>query len=127
MFCKHCGSQVDDNSKFCPVCGKNLELNITESNTKIQIHWVLIFVAIGLGLLSLLLGLNFEDQIEAKDIILPAVLALGAVGFSGYVFMTTKNNAEDKAAHIFSLIVLIGAIILSVELCLGKLIETLIS
>lgn len=126
MFCKHCGNQVEDNSKFCPACGKNLESNIPKSNTKFQLHWILIFVAIGLGLLSLLLGLNMGDNIEAEDVILPAVLALGSVGLSGYVFMDTKNKAEDKRKHTFSLIVLIGAILLAVELCIGPLIGTLI-
>lgn len=24
MFCKFCGKQIEDNSKFCPECGKNL-------------------------------------------------------------------------------------------------------
>lgn len=126
MFCKYCGNQVEDNSKFCRACGKNLESNISQSNTKIQLHWILIFVAIGLGLLSLLLGLNMGDNIEAEDVILPAVLALGSVGLSGYVFMDTKNKAEDKRKHTFSLIVLIGAILLAVELCIGPLIGTLI-
>lgn len=126
MFCKHCGNQVEGNSKFCPACGKNLESNIPKSNTKFQLHWILIFVAIGLGLLSLLLGLNMGDNIEAEDVILPAVLALGSVGLSGYVFMDTKNKAEDKRKHTFSLIVLIGAILLAVELCIGPLIGTLI-
>ena len=126
MFCKYCGNQVEGNSKFCPACGKNLESNISQSNTKIQLHWILIFVAIGLGLLSLLLGLNMGDNIEAEDVILPAVLALGSVGLSGYVFMDTKNKAEDKRKHTFSLIVLIGAILLAVELCVGPLIGTLI-
>ena len=22
MFCNHCGSQIDDDAMFCPVCGK---------------------------------------------------------------------------------------------------------
>lgn len=126
MFCKHCGNQVEDNSKFCPACGKNLESNIPQSNTKFQLHWILIFVAIGLGLLSLLLGLNMGDYVEAEEVILPAVLALGAVGLSGYVFMDTKNKTEDKIKHSFSFIVLIGAILLAVELCVGPLIGTLV-
>ena len=127
MFCQNCGNQVSENASFCPACGQGLNSKSIQDNTKTQMHWVLIFVAIGLGLLSLLLGLNLENPFEAKDVILPAVLTLGAVGFSGYVFMATKGKTEDKAATIFSLIILIGAIILSVELCLGKLIETLIS
>ena len=126
MFCKHCGNQIDNNAQFCSKCGKNLESNITQSNTKIQSHWILIFIAIGLGLLSLLLGLNMGDNVEAEDVILPAVLALGAVGLSGYVFMDTKNKTEDKSKHTFSLIVLIGATLLAVELCIGPLIGTLI-
>ena len=126
MFCKNCGNQVEGNSKFCPACGKDLESNIPQSNTKIQLHWILIFVAIGLGLLSLLLGLNMGDNVEAEDVILPAVLTLGAVGLSGYVFMDTKNKTEDKSKHTFSLIVLIGAALLAVELCVGPLIGTLV-
>ena len=126
MFCKHCGNQVEDNSKFCHACGNKLESNITQSTTKIQLPLILIFVAIGLVLLSLLLTLNMGDNIDAKDVILPAVLALGAVGLSGYVFMDTKNKAEDKSKHTFSLIVLIGAILLAVELCVGPLIGTLV-
>ncbi len=25
MFCKKCGKEIDDNSKFCPNCGANLQ------------------------------------------------------------------------------------------------------
>lgn len=127
MFCQNCGNQVSDNASFCPACEQSLNSKSSQDNTKTQMYWVLIFVAIGLGLLSLLLFLNLENPFKAKDVILPSIFALGAVGFSGYVFMTTKGKTEDKAATIFSLIILIGAIILSVELCLGKLIETWIS
>lgn len=24
MFCSQCGSKMDDNAKFCPVCGKQV-------------------------------------------------------------------------------------------------------
>ena len=27
MYCKHCGKEIDDNSKFCQYCGKSLESN----------------------------------------------------------------------------------------------------
>ena len=29
MYCKHCGKQIADNSKFCQFCGKSLEGNAT--------------------------------------------------------------------------------------------------
>ena len=32
MFCKHCGASIDDDSKFCPVCGKIIENKNTETN-----------------------------------------------------------------------------------------------
>ena len=25
MYCSYCGTKMDDLSKFCPVCGKNIE------------------------------------------------------------------------------------------------------
>ena len=32
MFCKHCGASIDDDSKFCPVCGRIIENKNTETN-----------------------------------------------------------------------------------------------
>ena len=28
MFCRYCGNEVDDNSKFCPNCGRDLENDV---------------------------------------------------------------------------------------------------
>ena len=33
MFCKHCGTQMDDSAKFCPTCGK-----INESNSFAEVE-----------------------------------------------------------------------------------------
>lgn len=33
MYCKHCGKQIDDNSKFCNLCGKSLVEQIEDSVT----------------------------------------------------------------------------------------------
>ena len=30
MYCKHCGKQIADNSKFCSHCGKPLDENATD-------------------------------------------------------------------------------------------------
>lgn len=32
MYCKYCGTQIDDNSRYCPQCGKKLNED-TETNT----------------------------------------------------------------------------------------------
>ena len=125
MFCKYCGTQIDNSGEFCPTCGKNLNGSVVQTDTKTQLHWILIFVAIDLLLLSLLLGLNLGDEIEANDVILPAVLSLGSVVLVGYVFMDTRNKSEKKK-HILSLIVLIGGILMAVELCIGPLIGIMV-
>lgn len=36
MFCKYCGKQIDDDSKFCKECGKNLSSDI-HNNTNVSI------------------------------------------------------------------------------------------
>ena len=56
---------------------------------------------------------------------LPAVLALGSIGLAGFVFMDTRKAPEHKTKHVFSLIVLIGGIVMAVELCIGPLIASL--
>lgn len=35
MYCKHCGKQIADDSKFCQHCGGNLEDIITTSTTEV--------------------------------------------------------------------------------------------
>ena len=32
MFCRHCGSEVKDNAKFCSKCGANVERKNTDAN-----------------------------------------------------------------------------------------------
>ena len=32
MFCRHCGSEVKDNAKFCSKCGSNVERTNIETN-----------------------------------------------------------------------------------------------
>ena len=39
MYCKHCGKQIADNSKFCSHCGKPLDENATDYMKSIH-HFV---------------------------------------------------------------------------------------
>ena len=32
MYCKHCGTQIEENAKFCPICGKIVEDSALNSN-----------------------------------------------------------------------------------------------
>ena len=34
MFCNRCGKEIPNNAKFCPGCGKNLELVEAENDSK---------------------------------------------------------------------------------------------
>ena len=36
MYCKHCGAQVDDDSRFCPSCGKGLFAEVTQQSQQPQ-------------------------------------------------------------------------------------------
>lgn len=36
MYCKHCGKQIADDSKFCQYCGGNQEDSTTKSSTKVS-------------------------------------------------------------------------------------------
>ena len=33
MYCKNCGSQIDDDSKFCDKCGQTISKNEERDNT----------------------------------------------------------------------------------------------
>ena len=126
MYCKHCGNQIDDNAQFCSGCGKSTKNDVANTQTNIQSNWILIFISIGLLLLSLILALNIGTDSEVTDIIFPAILSLGSLGLSGYVFAATKINPDDKTKHKISLLALIGGVIMSVELCFGALIGIIV-
>lgn len=39
MYCKNCGSKIDDNSRFCHNCGISIEKNIDNKETKIKLDY----------------------------------------------------------------------------------------
>lgn len=38
MYCKHCGKEISDDSKWCPECGKSLSTETVTENPGIKIH-----------------------------------------------------------------------------------------
>ena len=59
MYCKHCGKEIADDSKFCQYCGKSLESNtinyfesiksFISSNKKIVKIFIGILICIAIG------------------------------------------------------------------------------
>ena len=44
MFCKYCGKQIDDDSKFCKECGKNLVDHTANNNYSFSISNIKTFI-----------------------------------------------------------------------------------
>lgn len=84
MYCTHCGAKVEDENKFCPNCGKQIEniyendliekIDITENNlTFVQIQkgliyssrvtfWIIIVAFLLITLISVPLNLIFPED-----------------------------------------------------------------
>ena len=52
MFCKYCGSEIEDNSKFCEKCGKKLDEAVPAAEAespmkkkKSKKKWIILAVA----------------------------------------------------------------------------------
>ena len=134
MFCKFCGKELEEKSKFCSSCGKNLEVISSNKTTDVSslniVSWIITIVAIGLLLLSFALALDLGEEIEIEEIILPAILSLLSFAGSIYVFLINKNIEKNnllKFRSILCVIIAIGSLLLSLELCLGPLIGKLTS
>lgn len=98
MFCKNCGSEIDDNSSFCPKCGTKLISD--EEKQKDTGHEGEAIAGFVLGLVSLLLGFT---------IIMPIL---------GIYFSNKGKNSSKasfaKVGKILSIISFLPAIILIV-------------
>ena len=77
MFCKYCGSEIDYNSNFCPICGVSviedkidIQNNENNNNTypKSEESKIGFGVAMGLflGLIGLIIGVNLYQSNSKK-------------------------------------------------------------
>ena len=79
MYCKHCGKEIDDESKFCNYCGKELSLSKKKKKSKIKYITILtlitiLAIALTIGVI-ILLWYEFHD-FEWKDGFLGAIFSI---------------------------------------------------
>ncbi len=75
MFCKHCGSQIDDDSVFCPRCGavqtapvqvQPVPVQQETTNVLAIVGFVLSFFVTIAGLICSIIGLKRAPQLGGK-------------------------------------------------------------
>ena len=71
MFCKYCGSEIEDNSKFCEKCGKKLDEAVPAAEAespvkkkKFKKKWIILAVAVVLVVvvLAAVIGSSGDDS-----------------------------------------------------------------
>ena len=74
MFCKYCGSEIEDNSKFCEKCGKKLDEAVPAAEAespmkkkKSKKKWIILAVAAVLVVvvLAAVIGSSGDDSEES--------------------------------------------------------------
>lgn len=91
MYCKHCGTELEDNSKFCPECGKiqetnglvKNEVNVETKKDSVNVLWFII--AILLPIIGVLAGLIFIAQ-KKKNAVALLVLSIVVWGLFALLF-----------------------------------------
>lgn len=66
MFCKYCGSQIDDNAVFCPHCGVSQTQNKEETNAPAIVGFVLSFFIAIAGLICSIVGYKKAKELGGK-------------------------------------------------------------
>ena len=113
MYCRDCGSDIDDESRFCRKCGKKIEghlQNVTIGNggtpfdIKAEVPWnvgdtlkALILSVVLESLVVLLLFLIFRDPLNFTFIILSQIVASGLTLVMVWVFAIRKYKAPLRS------------------------------
>ena len=94
MFCKNCGTEVDDNKRYCPKCGMDLQDSGKQSqqpadedaNKSIKGGALGFVLAFFLGLIGLIIVLVIGDKKAKKAALITFFVSLAA-GILLYVIM----------------------------------------
>ena len=71
MYCKNCGKEIADNSKFCKYCGENIE-RLTNTTNKTITKYNLILIDCGdnkVGVIKVIRDITGLGLVEAKNIV----------------------------------------------------------
>ena len=114
MFCKNCGNQVEENQKFCPFCGANLQEDAAQEAEPIQTE-TLYAEPVAPKERKLNVGLLVWSIINTAMCCTP----LGVVSLIMTILAKNASTDEDengklKTAKICNLIGSIGGFIISI-------------
>ena len=76
MFCKYCGSEIEDNSKFCEKCGKKLDEAVPAAEAESPVKkkkskkkWIILAVAAVLVVvvLAAVIGSSGDGSVQVSE------------------------------------------------------------
>lgn len=81
MYCRKCGKEIEENSKFCPYCGYGLqeEQNKVSGITKQDVH-----------------PQKESKGVNPKKWIIPVVIVMGTIFVAIVVFLRVKNTHKPE-------------------------------
>jgi predicted neutral ceramidase superfamily lipid hydrolase len=94
MYCKHCGKEIDDDSKFCKECGKPLNVIMDSPNNYIGFfrkHFVLIALLVIWYIISYLYSFAYYDRKDSGIIFGMYLVTPIIVGLFYWVY---KHNCK---------------------------------
>lgn len=64
MFCKNCGSEIDNNAYVCPKCGVRCGAEAAKRNTIGLLGFIFSFIVPLAGLILSIIGLNKANELD---------------------------------------------------------------
>ena len=104
MFCKYCGSEIEDNSKFCEKCGKKLDEAVPAAEAESPVKkkkskkkWIILAVAAVLVVvvLAAAIGSSGDDSEESTG-------NSGSSEYSDNIPCNGNSELAIEAANVFA-------------------------
>lgn len=64
MFCKNCGSEIDNNAYVCPECGVRCGAEVAKRNTIGLLGFIFSFIVPLVGLILSIIGYNKANELD---------------------------------------------------------------
>ena len=104
MYCKKCGTQIDDDSEFCKSCGNSINITINEAKEKKQQKtWkkiLISIIAIGLIIFIVLLLTETIKRNATKEDISTPHTKLHPEEFKIYITLISNANIENLKLQV---------------------------